>query len=230
MNFSALAVVTLAFVVPAAAQPTLPQELWEFEVKISRHNDDPRARRVSPRLWPTLFSGARFLRQTPEGTSIVAFDRPRGRGIEDLSELGWLEVVSAPRLSRQPAPGGFMVVLGDAVTEFPEELVELLGESARYKPRLNVVALEGAVDRQTLESLLALGEVQYIEPKSVYSAQSICTPAQDCMDVESLVSEWNLEHIRKPLQFAAVAGEPAVVAVVDSGVFYTHPALATSHW
>jgi subtilisin family serine protease len=77
------------------------------------------------------------------------------------------------------------------------------------------------------EELSRLSEVQYAEPWFIYPlAQTTFTPNDSLYN-----QQWSLQKIKAPAAWNLTQGESTIViAIVDSGVEWTHPDLAANIW
>jgi subtilisin family serine protease len=90
----------------------------------------------------------------------------------------------------------------------------------------NVIRIEA--DQATIDTLARRADVEAVVPDRVYSIPPI-ELGQPVAGVNS--TEWGLDSIRVPQAWAdfSIKGEGIVVANIDTGVQYDHPALATQY-
>ncbi|MCL4834087.1 MAG: S8 family serine peptidase [Caldilineaceae bacterium] len=109
------------------------------------------------------------------------------------------------------------------------EIVALLqARGVAYQPFWLVNAIQVTGDRALLNELAARPEVQRVVAGRVYE---IPRPAPSAPRARSENIEWNIAHIRAPQVWSTFGsrGEEIVVANIDGGVEFTHPALAAQY-
>ncbi|WJK44218.1 S8 family serine peptidase [Solwaraspora sp. WMMA2056] len=115
-----------------------------------------------------------------------------------------------------------------------QSLRELLDErKASYTPYWIANAVRVTGDRALADRIATLPEVERIDPARSYPllTPEPATPVTGTDGAGTAAVEWNLTNVRAPQTWAefGTRGEGIVVATIDSGVQYDHPALAASY-
>ncbi|GAA4726844.1 S8 family serine peptidase [Phytohabitans rumicis] len=95
-----------------------------------------------------------------------------------------------------------------------------------YKPFWIANAIWVNGDKSTVDALAARGDVERIEPARIYPKL-----APEVADPAPLATEWNISAVEAPRVWSeyGVRGEGIVVATIDGGAQYDHPALVNQY-
>ncbi|MGN9910857.1 S8 family serine peptidase [Phytohabitans sp. LJ34] len=99
---------------------------------------------------------------------------------------------------------------------------------AGYRPFWIANALRVTADRSTLDALAARGEVERIEPVRVLP---LLAPTRAAEPIAPAATEWNVGAVGAPRVWSeyGVRGEGIVVATIDGGAQFDHPALVNQY-
>jgi subtilisin len=129
-------------------------------------------------------------------------------------------LVRSPSLLAQPAQGRVRVLVGfkDAVSNADEAVVRAAGGQVRRRFQI-VPAVAAEIPAQALEALRAHARITVVEPDVSISA----------VDAE-LDNSWGVKRIGAgTVHDGGVRGAGVKIAVLDTGIDYTHPDLAASY-
>lgn len=171
--------------------------------------------------------------------------RRKLRTIERLATVAVVVGISSAmlplaRVSAGPAGGGGPIhaseqrladrvivgIRGGARTEAVEQLKDVGADVVDYNPDGRFLVVEAPMEAEELAAEIESADsVLYVEPDFVVSAADVA-PSQAEWD-----ALWGMDRIDAPNAWATTTGsKEIVVGVVDSGVDYTHPDLATQMW
>ncbi|MGI5213138.1 S8 family serine peptidase [Plantactinospora sp. CA-290183] len=207
----------------------------------------PTGRRGSrPRLWRTVAAGVAVVLGLTAQPAVATAAGPRAPvDAELLAELAAGGSTSFTVYLRERAELGRAARLRDSDDRATEVYRQLTGTAERSQRGLraeldsrgttyrafwiaNALRVEG--DRGLVDALAARPEVASIEPSRSYE---LVKPVAMTPDTRSGVDavEWNVDNIEAPRVWSelGVRGEGLVVANIDSGVQYDHPALVGSY-
>jgi uncharacterized repeat protein (TIGR01451 family) len=227
MRQKALSLVLILFLAAAflpsstgATPPPPPVKGADLNLEADWQPPPPLAPEILRRIEPPL------LKELAEGEEkIVPF-------IVYLREEADLAAATAGRVSASERRQAVIMALQATAERSQGELRSYLdgqqahGKVARYTPYwiFNGLAVEG--DRETLLALAARPEVKIIRAdRKLYLEETPTGPQQ------SAALEWNIARIRADLVWHALGidGTGVVVANMDSGVDWQHPALQTKY-
>jgi subtilisin family serine protease len=122
----------------------------------------------------------------------------------------------------------YQQLTGTAATSQAPLQVFLKTRGAFFRPFWIINALKVTADKATLDEVARRPEVARIVPDRVYKLPPI-RPGADLPKV--LSTEWGLDNIRAPEAWAAFGsrGEGVVVANIDTGVQFDHPAVVQQY-
>lgn len=198
-------------------------------------------RRSLPRILVCTLVGATALtlEATPVSSAPSAPPNVEPRALEDVRDRGtatfWVvlrekaDLAPAKGIAGRKARGEFVVdKLKATADRSQKDLKSLLkARGAQYRSFFIVNTLRVTGDEALLRELAARPEVKEIVADTDY----VVPDPQPAEEPKLQAIEWNIERIRAPQAWSAFGerGEGIVVANIDTGVQYSHPALVAQY-
>ena len=185
--------------------------------------------KLSPDLQAAESAGAMFIGVTEEGGAVLEFagDLTIKDAHSALAEaqgvVGFREFIQAPFdkidelvvMYREQPPGG-------------ESLAGLRIVDKYEQGRFVVVHSKEGFAAEELKQLADIESVVYIEPNYLYRLAGPSAPPNDPDYVNGKL--WGMANIKAPSAWKKVTKSPIIVAVIDTGVDYTHEDLKKNIW
>jgi subtilisin family serine protease len=173
---------------------------------------------VSPQLLTEL--------KAKSSTSFMVYLRERAT----LDATGKLDGTARPRDSGARATAAYQQLTGTAQRTQAGLRAALDAKKARYTPFWIANAVQVQGDKALLDAIAARPEVERIDPVHTYKLIKPA-PAKTGAKTTAAGPEWGLTNIEAPRVWSELGdrGEGIVVASIDSGVQYDHPAVVRQY-
>ena len=188
--------------------------------------------KLAPALDATLQLNGRLLGLTQKrGQAVI--ELPGGR------DLSWSRTIlsarrrfiKVERISDEPIDRiSQLIVLYEPAHALPEAgqaLADVKVRSRHLPGHYVVLDTGGRIDAFLLRRLVRLDGVRFVEPNYRYRLTASAPPNDPDYLADTL---WGLVRIKAPAAWAVVHDSPARVALLDTGIHYTHPDLVDNVW
>jgi subtilisin family serine protease len=216
---AAMVVALCAVLFPATAMAKVFQVVARFPVELPA----PPPGKLAPGFERTVRANGRYIGLTTDGRTV--FEAPVGATVADVRAL-------VPDVAPYSGPGhGTLDKFREVVLLYPPNKVPpRVGELVLGKPvigrsetgRFAVVKVGNPIPAALIQQLADLPDVVFVEPNYRYRLTALPPPNDPDYVKDNL---WGLTNIHAATAWGAVHDTTAIVAILDTGIDYTHPDL-----